>query len=946
MTTRKKKPPSHGATLAVLLAHTAVVMVRFAVGKHLDGKNRSGATFHERGTAGEAHWFGRGQASPWARLAGRERAAIRWTIVLITFGMLTARSQTEWALALIGGPVAGVLYWRLRRRWELRDHRTQLVVPLAAALADKMGQDHSIIAHHHLKVRPDYTDAEPGDVIATYRHLPANWAASRKDEAFIEHLFRSRIPVAMDFRWTTHTHPMRFEAVAAASPPTDVALADYATHMAALPMGVYFFGVSASGEICDYDTCGEEPMIASGARTRQGKALALDTPIPVPAGWTTMGDLQTGDIVFDETGRQCRITHAWPVMHDRPCFDVEFSDGSVITADADHLWLAETRSSRISEGAHLAKRKLPPGTSVMSLAQQGKHSQQHKRSRPVVVTTAEMAKSLVTASGHTNYSVRVAGALQCPEADLPIPPYVLGAWLGDGTSATGSITTVDPEVLAEIEHEGETVWLMPSTVRPGYCAPSYRIKGLQAKLRDELNVLGNKHIPVQYLRASEDQRRALLAGLLDTDGYCDIRGRAFFYSTKERLAHDALLLISSLGYKSTVFSKTARLDGRDCGLVWTVSFQPTDKVFRLPRKLARQVVAGSARNSRRYIVAIRPVPSVPVRCITVDSPGELYLAGESCIPTHNTNIHLAFSSQGLRRGEEFYTVDPKRKSMLVLRGVPGFHLANDPGNPEQMVGFITGFAKLLRDAIEEYAADPERSPHRTLILEEMPTLFRIIDQWWDRVRGKDLKRNNPAWLAVRDILNQGAEFHHRVMVCAQDLTDEVLFKSRNSFGTILMNGFKPAQWRNQVGTTPIPACPRKPGRFYLVRYGKPELIHVVCADSRPGHGRHNEQLWREYALAGRQPQTDTWTGEYQSGAWGQHEELPPVPDPEVLALSPVLIGPKQGAAYLGMTYDQFTMARRRHPIKGEIKHLVKGQETSCWAKETLDLWVTEVRQNA
>ena len=102
-----------------------------------------------------------------------------------------------------------------------------------------------------------------------------------------------------------------------------------------------------------------------------------------------------------------------------------------------------------------------------------------------------------------------------------------------------------------------------------------------------------------------------------------------------------------------------------------------------------------------------------------------------------------------------------------------------------MVKFIKEFKKLMDEAIEDYAADPEQSPHRTLILEEIGwALFTIIDQWWNQDRGKDLKRNNPAWLAVRAVLNQGAEFHHRVMVCAQDLTDEVLFRSRNSFGTI------------------------------------------------------------------------------------------------------------------------------------------------------------------
>ena len=60
----------------------------------------------------------------------------------------------------------------------------------------------------------------------------------------------------------------------------------------------------------------------------------------------------------------------------------------------------------------------------------------------------------------------------------------------------------------------------------------------------------------------------------------------------------------------------------------------------------------------------------------------------------------------------------------------------------------------------------------------------------------------------------------------------------------------------------------------------------------------------------------------------------------------MLIGPNQAAAYLGMTYDQFKMTRRRNPIPGEFKHTVRGQQTACWAKETLDLWVSEVRQDA
>ncbi|GAB4007608.1 hypothetical protein GCM10029992_61810 [Glycomyces albus] len=86
-------------------------------------------------------------------------------------------------------------------------------------------------------------------------------------------------------------------------------------------------------------------MLIAGA-TGSGKALALDTPIPTPDGWSRMGDLAVGDRVFDEQGVPCTISAATEVMEGRPCFEVEFSDGTVIVADAEHQWVTTTRSER------------------------------------------------------------------------------------------------------------------------------------------------------------------------------------------------------------------------------------------------------------------------------------------------------------------------------------------------------------------------------------------------------------------------------------------------------------------------------------------------------------------------------------------------------------------------------------------------------------------------
>ncbi|MDT0202456.1 replicative DNA helicase [Nocardioides sp. AE5] len=88
-------------------------------------------------------------------------------------------------------------------------------------------------------------------------------------------------------------------------------------------------------------------MIIIAARPAMGKALALDTPLPTPSGWTTMGEVQVGDELYDAKGRPTKVVAATEVMHGRPCFEVEFSDGSRIVADAEHQWLT---SAQLGEG--------------------------------------------------------------------------------------------------------------------------------------------------------------------------------------------------------------------------------------------------------------------------------------------------------------------------------------------------------------------------------------------------------------------------------------------------------------------------------------------------------------------------------------------------------------------------------------------------------------------
>ncbi len=426
-------------------------------------------------------------------------------------------------------------------------------------------------------------------------------------------------------------------------------------------------------------------MIVIAARPAVGKALALDTPIPTPTGWTTIGRLAVGDQVLGADGRPTRVRAATEVMTDRPCFEVEFSDGSVIVADAEHRWVTRSRAFRRAAGT---------------------------TGRGEVRTTAEIAATLRygTAGGRLNHDIVNPAPLELPDADLLVPPYVLGAWLGDGSTGTAQLTTADPEIVARIEGVGIDV-VARTTARPTYtltlpaeevaeevaerrcevCGTPFlpkvstettcglacggrvttasepvpdgpcpdcgramrelvrcqdcrnRYGTLTARLR-EVGVLGDKHVPTGYLRASERQRRALLAGLLDTHGTVTAAGAVQFSVTSRRLAEGFRELVSSLGYRSGWSEK--QIAGRRrlrSSAAYTITFSTDDDVFGLERKRLLHKARGQRRfhgRDSRFVSDVRPVPSVPVRCIQVDNDDHLYLAGRTMVPTHNSTVGL------------------------------------------------------------------------------------------------------------------------------------------------------------------------------------------------------------------------------------------------------------------------------------------------------------------
>ncbi len=187
--------------------------------------------------------------------------------------------------------------------------------------------------------------------------------------------------------------------------------------------------------------CLDPVMLLTGA-AGGGKALTLDTPILTTAGWETMGSIRVGQFVFDERGMPCPVLKATEAMYGHRVYAVRFDDGSEIKADAEHIWLTSTVASRNSK-----HRNTWPPPSELRL-----RGSPQQRAVDGVVTTEQIEATLRTTrcGNRINHAIQVTAPLQMPETALPIPPYLLGIWLGDGTASEGQITSADPEIIATI----------------------------------------------------------------------------------------------------------------------------------------------------------------------------------------------------------------------------------------------------------------------------------------------------------------------------------------------------------------------------------------------------------------------------------------------------------------------------------------------------------------
>ncbi len=385
-------------------------------------------------------------------------------------------------------------------------------------------------------------------------------------------------------------------------------------------------------------------------KNAQGKAQPLSEPVLTPDGWKPMGDISVGDEVIGVDGRPVSVIGVYP-QQGREVWQVAFADGSSTRCTPDHLWTVSSWNSK----AEWVEQTL----TLREIVEQGIYIRDRAR----------------------RWSVPFMAPLDLPRAPLPIEPYALGVILGDGNiSDTGYVQlSTDAEIISSLGVEGY-VRKSRGCVVLGSGEWSFRLEALGlAGMHAQ-----DKFVPAEYFRGSIEQRSALLAGLLDTDGSNLSSGSVEFSSTSLQLVDAVVELARGLGGFAKVSKPrhaTYTYNGQKMRSKlpsWRVRVRTDFNPFRLSRKRDQWTSPGHRRPLRRFIDSVKRVDDEATQCIRIASADGLYVTSNYVV-THNSSvlnaIFLALAggdasraiAKPVREGEDWAEVTVDLGELIVTR---------------------------------------------------------------------------------------------------------------------------------------------------------------------------------------------------------------------------------------------------------------------------------------
>lgn len=354
---------------------------------------------------------------------------------------------------------------------------------------------------------------------------------------------------------------------------------------------------------------GVPQFVVCHAPPRHSKAVADSTPMMTRRGWVTAGDVREGDELVGSDGRWVAVlgVHPQGVV---PLWRVKFSDGASLVTCAEHRWLVSQRYGYA----------------------------------PTIRTTEFLRQSLNEGDGRCKWRIPVVEPVRGDPQPLPLDPYLLGCWLGDGSSSKAEITTMDGRIIEAFRRAG-----YPTSYRDQKSqATTYGLRGGLYVTLKKAGLINNKHVPDAYLRSPAKVRLAVLQGLADTDGTVATNGSSqSICTTKPALAEAIKILVSSLGgvWRSCM---TYPKKGKPAEII---AFRLPQGMpgFRLSRKLKKLRKFGPRNEPRRLIHSITEAGAGPATCFTVDAADHLFCAGHDFVVTHNTESLVHFPAYALKR---------------------------------------------------------------------------------------------------------------------------------------------------------------------------------------------------------------------------------------------------------------------------------------------------------
>lgn len=311
-----------------------------------------------------------------------------------------------------------------------------------------------------------------------------------------------------------------------------------------------------------------------------------------------------------------------------PCHRVVFDDGAEVVAARGNTWSAINAGKRIR-----SRKNVVDWRDSWHLAE-------------AVTGEALERRAFIGASRAANWTVPLSRPLDTAQNCLPLPPYVLGAWLGDGCKDSATMTTCDGWMLDEFRRQGMAVTPRAARAKDRSIDFGFRpedgvvdlasCKGTGKRALRSAGVLGGKHIPERYLRASRSERLELLRGIMDTDGYRVRRGTAAIEQRDEVLAAGIVELVRSLGWRAHCTRQQRPHPNRPGEIYrfWHVNFKPSECPYLMPRKAAvwESEIRWDRRFTHRTIVDFTDEGLREVRAVVAGSPSGRFLAGRGMTP--------------------------------------------------------------------------------------------------------------------------------------------------------------------------------------------------------------------------------------------------------------------------------------------------------------------------